>query len=353
MPSTGRKNLSGALHGPMNEANINGTHPAMLVTQVCNSDVQLPYRLPITKESHSPLCPLGERCLHKCNVSSMVNAAQLAQDAQVGYACDYQNKRQPCGCNEVRECCSGVNNLGKNIGHQPVARQGKRYMTRILCHAYNNGIVRSAVENRNLRANARAHDVTFAECFRTCATAIFAGHEYMQMVDDAAENKILSFQRDCRNASRMRLTARNVALLYGHRPMGHRGLKYLSPYEFTMYWEPQLLKYPKTLEENASDACEAKLTPAGKAKLQHAGAMDLLPGMDYVVKEAGGEDWTPLEDVPAMATLRHDWILRRRRRPVAPQFKGCPIPKHQPGSGERNAKLTMTYFHPWTLREDC
>ena len=106
---------------------------------------------------------MGERCVEQCDVASMVNAAQLAQDAQVGYACDYQNKRQPCGCNEVRECCSGLTKLGQNIGTQPIACQGKCYMTRILCHAYNNGIVRSAVENRNLRANVRNHDVTRVE----------------------------------------------------------------------------------------------------------------------------------------------------------------------------------------------
>ena len=32
-------------------------------------------------------------------------------------------------------------------------------------------------------------------------------------------------------------------------------------------------------------------------------------------------------------------------------FKGCPLPKHQGGSSERNAKITMLYFHPWTLQD--
>ena len=44
---SGRKNVLGSMHGPMNEPNINGTHPAMLVAQRFNSDVQLPYRLPL------------------------------------------------------------------------------------------------------------------------------------------------------------------------------------------------------------------------------------------------------------------------------------------------------------------
>ena len=80
----------------------------------------------------------------------------------------------------------------------------------------------------------------------------------------------------------MRLTQRNHALLYGHRPMAHRELKYLSPYEFHMYWEPQLLKYPTTLEENASGMCHAILTPVGECKVQLPGPTDLIPVIDYV-----------------------------------------------------------------------
>lgn len=174
MPDNGRKNLTGALHGPMNEPNLNGSHPAMLATQHCNSDVQLPYRLPLTKETHSSdLCPLGDQCLQTYNVNEVVRACQLAQDAQAGYACDYQCKRQPCGNNEVQECCVGLHKLGKDLRDKPVAYAGKRYMGRLLSHAYSNGIVRSAVENRNLRACNREHDVTFAESFKTCATEVF------------------------------------------------------------------------------------------------------------------------------------------------------------------------------------
>ena len=87
----------------------------MLATQQCNSDVQLPYRLPVTQDTHSSLCPLGEQCLRRYEVTEVVKACQLAQDAQAGYACDYQNKRQPCGCNEVRECCSGLTKLGQKV----------------------------------------------------------------------------------------------------------------------------------------------------------------------------------------------------------------------------------------------
>ena len=59
----------------------------MLAMLRCNSDVQLPYRFAIAELTH-------------CSTD-----AQMSQDAQVGYACDYQNKRQSLACNEVKECC--------------------------------------------------------------------------------------------------------------------------------------------------------------------------------------------------------------------------------------------------------
>ena len=54
----GRRSKFGALHGPMNHPYLNGTHPAMLAMLRCNSDVQLPYRFPITELTHcSTVCP--------------------------------------------------------------------------------------------------------------------------------------------------------------------------------------------------------------------------------------------------------------------------------------------------------
>ena len=93
----GVRNKLGALHGPMNHESINGTHPAMLAAQRCNSDVQLPYRFPICTETH---CCDDPSCLQQ-NDKKIIEAAQQAQDSQAGYACDYCTKRQPMAFNEV------------------------------------------------------------------------------------------------------------------------------------------------------------------------------------------------------------------------------------------------------------
>ena len=86
----GRRNKLGSLHGPQNDESINGSHPALLAALECNSDVQLPYRLPICEQTHSNCC--DDNCVQDANLPGMIEAAQNAQGAQAGYACDYQNK---------------------------------------------------------------------------------------------------------------------------------------------------------------------------------------------------------------------------------------------------------------------
>ena len=77
---------------------LNATHSAMLAALRCNSDVQLPYRLPIIESTH--LC--GDPKCVAFKEKDLIEAIQIAQDAQAGYACDYCNKRQPLALAIVR-----------------------------------------------------------------------------------------------------------------------------------------------------------------------------------------------------------------------------------------------------------
>ena len=108
LPSSGKRNQMGSMYGPRVDAYVNGGHPAMLGVQECNSDVQLPYRFPVTAETHCVACP--HDCIHTTDESKLIEAAQVAQDAQAGYACDYCTKRQPCAFNEAKECSKGHTN---------------------------------------------------------------------------------------------------------------------------------------------------------------------------------------------------------------------------------------------------
>ena len=112
----------------------------------------------------------------------MIECTQIAQDAQAGYACDYCTKRQPMAFNEVKECCKGHQTLGEKMRNEPLSRIGKRHATRIMSDAYGKGIVRAQVENTNLRAFAKDHDVTAAESVKTCKTVALFGANYVDTV---------------------------------------------------------------------------------------------------------------------------------------------------------------------------
>ena len=92
MPFQGRRNKIEAMHGPMNHAYLNGTHPALLVAMRFNSDVQLPYRMPISAQTHANDCCDNPNCLDDIDVDAIIDSCQNAQNAQAGYACDYTVK---------------------------------------------------------------------------------------------------------------------------------------------------------------------------------------------------------------------------------------------------------------------
>ena len=133
----------------------------MLVCRRCNSHGQLPYRFPIIPESH---CCDDETCLRNSD-KAVIHAAQRAQYAQAGHACDYCTKRQPCAFNEVKSCCKGHTDLSQRVRSQGacVNHIGKRHATRLMSDACGRGTVRGQVENTNLRAYHKDSRATAAE----------------------------------------------------------------------------------------------------------------------------------------------------------------------------------------------
>ena len=165
MPSKGRRNCIGSLHGPMNDPNINGTHPALLAGLRCNSDVQVPYRFPIASSLHSKLC--SEDCVEHHDEEELIWSAQVRQNAQAGYACDYQNKRLPIAVHEITEWQKGQRQLANEMANQSTGYVGARITKRFMSDAYARGVVRGAVETANLLAYARPQDPLRAESIKT------------------------------------------------------------------------------------------------------------------------------------------------------------------------------------------
>ena len=114
LPVKGARSLLGAIRGRRNDEWLNGSHPALLVSLRCNSDVQVPYRFPITPHTHADeLCGRSDCCGD--DDAAVVYAAQVAQDSQCGYACDYGNKRGPLAINEAKEMQKGMSQLGERL----------------------------------------------------------------------------------------------------------------------------------------------------------------------------------------------------------------------------------------------
>ena len=185
--------------------------------------------------------------------------------------------------NECKECAKGHSTLRQRLAGDGINYTGKRHASRLMSDAYGKGIVRGQAENTNLRAYSKVNDVTHAETIKTSQCVSFYGKEYVEVVERLNDKKPALGQAvfaeiDHRNPSKRKVTIRDVSVLYGQRPK-HADVWHLSPYEFVMYWEPTLAKYPLSLLENDLDVCHARLTPTGRRKVQ-VRSTDLKPGDD-------------------------------------------------------------------------
>ena len=378
LASTGRRSKLGTLHGPVNHAWLNGTHPALLAAVRTNCDVQLPWRFPITEGTHSGMCPNftyrgeGDEDVEGADVACIsspaeraatIQAAQVAQDAQAGYICDYCCKRQPVGTSELREWEKGHRDLASKLQDKGTRAIGRRHALRLCSDCYGKGVVRGHVENTNLRAYGNDSTVIAAECITTTQSEVFYGRSYVNCVERlndkrSGEAGVQFLALDRRGRGRARIVERDADFLYGYRPR-HPDVWHLSPFEFCMYWEPKLLTYPSSPDHDETSAqYHAVLTAVGREKVAN-GVVDLKPRVDYVVKSlaealaTGHGRWLPFDNDPRQPpAFRHTWVLVRRLRPKVPVLSGCPAPRHSRGEEVRAAMITMAYMRPWTLRRE-
>ena len=104
--TSGRRNAVGSLEPSRTSGSVNGTMPAFAVASGDNGDIKVPYRLPLLEATQDAACK--ERCFEKQSIDAISDAVDDSQAAQVGYHCDYCNKRQPIGLHECREWRRGT-----------------------------------------------------------------------------------------------------------------------------------------------------------------------------------------------------------------------------------------------------
>ena len=166
MPHKGKRSMIGMPWGPCNDANLNGNHPALLAGLRCNGDVQLPFRFPITEDTHCHgAC--DRQCDKEMPLWKLAREAQINQAAQVGYQCNYQNKRLPIAVREVNEWMKGQQHLYEDLKKNKTGYLGARVAKRMITDCYARGVVRGAVETTTLNIDATQQDPTAAESIKT------------------------------------------------------------------------------------------------------------------------------------------------------------------------------------------
>ena len=352
LPFKGKRNAVGLIMGPRNDPDVNGNHPALLAGLRCNGDVQVPYRIPCTAETHSPSC--RRNCHLQASGKELVRAAQRNQAAQAGYACDYQNKRLPIAVHEIKEWSKGQQALGMELEGKPAGYVGARAAKRLLTDCHARGVVRGAAECFALIDRANDQDPTSAESIKTAPTKILSAHHGIKLMQ-AAYEQAPAPKEPCRNQTDTRDdTHRKVIVcppitLYGCRGQ-QPAVWELSLYEFIRHFRFRLARRPAKQAElgsGDSDQYQADLTKTGRGKLSEKPRQELQPGSDYTIREEGGADWLPLGNGKVAQPYRHDWIVVPNNRPAVPVISGAQAAR----SSDEQAMLLLLLFVPWTNDE--
>ena len=256
LPLSGRKNALGMLHGPLTDENLNGTAGVLLALGRDNSDVQIPYRLPICRTTHSELC--SQNCVKMAEenhgwASAMEHAAATAQAAQVGYQTDYANKGQGAALHECREFCKGHQRLSEEkLQNEGLSYICKRHTLRLIADCSLRGRVRSAEETENLNMHAEDQDCCAAEMWTSFPYMTFPGNEFLVATERAETGDVAAVSYRLR-AARARgrapdatIAFQNQAIFYGFRGRSS-WIRYLSPFEWISQWEVVLKPVPPSL----------------------------------------------------------------------------------------------------------
>ena len=150
---------------------------------------------------------------------------------------------------------------------------------------------------------------------------------------------------------------KDAALFYALRPPLSE-LWYLSAYEFCMYWSLEQVRYPCTpqMAEEAKiepDKYLAMLTEKGAAKLRRRGSGEeerFVGGVDYLIKDPTPcQDYFVYPDDERTRQIRNDWVIRRRLRPVDPQFYCAQMHRKSLQDKDHGAQILLANFQPFTL----
>ena len=104
LPVTGRRDMTGAIAPSREDEYCSGTSAAVASVMESNTDVQCPYRLPLTAHTHDTECT-AKNCISvdKASLKKLCRKVQRTQKNITGYFGGYISKAQPLGVYELKK----------------------------------------------------------------------------------------------------------------------------------------------------------------------------------------------------------------------------------------------------------
>jgi len=166
------------------------TSAALAVMTRGNSNVQVPYRVPIIPETHDDTCT-NKDCLTRASTKRMCRQVHQAQKNIIGYFGGYCCKSQPVGKYELKKSTENVDYLKEKL--EPRKLQAKHHLAHVVNRMFTTletkGIARPATEEFMLSAEYNEHDPLSAEFIRTCDHYDFFGGAFLTRVESAMTSK--------------------------------------------------------------------------------------------------------------------------------------------------------------------
>ena len=351
MPHKGKRSMLGLFYGPCNDPNLNGTHPGLLAALRCNSDVQVPYRFPITAGLHAPQCT--EECDKKVPIYTLIKEAQITQAAQAGYQCDYQNKRLPLCIHECKEWEKGQRKLAEELEKNKTGYYAARANKRLITDCYARGVCRGAAEAANLTTYSfeKKNEPTGAESIKTAPLAEIALQYPLHLIQQVSSKQPWPKEPARQHIDHRAYTNKKTQLPFwtGYGARGcNAAVHMLSPFEFARHFHFKMASHPMTLQSHAAherdpEKYHASLTQAGVNKLKEGGRC-LEPGLHYTICEEGClNKWLPMGNGLHAQAYRHDWIIVPRNRPNVPTVYNAQGSRTE----EDQALRLLVLFFPW------
>jgi hypothetical protein len=296
---SGRRCMLGAIACGRDNEWLNGTHPVLLANLHCNSDVLVPYRLPLMPETHSKeMCDI-EGCIETQSQADIMFALEQSQRDQIGYITDYVTKRQPIAINEIDRFVRGHRQLLQQLHGASLTKSAVRHTQRLLSDVLGRGTVRKAVECTNLLVCRKKHDVTAAESVKSHLLVAFPCGDYMSCQVSICNNQhekdgYEGMEVDARDPeNKVYVSKVKVPMQYGHRGSDPE-LLHLTPHEFHSLWSVERAMYPMKPARDNENIYHAKLTPQGELKVKQNSSRNqkdssvLEAGTDYIIRSNHG-----------------------------------------------------------------